>query len=179
MTADELLLLPDDGLRHELVRGKLTSKPLPGMQHGLTVAGFGASLGTFVKNHNLGRTMTRSGYVLSFNPDTVRAPDVSFVHRDRIEKNEIVEGYRSGAPDLVVEVISASDGYTEVEEKLMGWLEGGCQLVMIVNPYLHVVKSYWSPEEVTVYEVGDVLNGGAVVPGWELPVDELFADLAD
>src|ERR1043165_1921410 len=101
MTADELLQMPDDGMRHELVRGELTTMVPPGIEHGEIALAIGAELRAFVKQHGLGRAYVETGYVLERNPDTVRGPDVSFVRADRVVKSR---KYYSGPPDLAVEV---------------------------------------------------------------------------
>ena len=88
-----------------------------------------------VRANKLGRVYAaETGFRLALDPDTVRAPDVAFVRQERIEEVGKVEGYWPGAPDLAVEVISPGDLYTEVEEKVFTWLEGGTRLVIVVDP---------------------------------------------
>lgn len=87
-----------------------------------------------------------TGFKITQNPDTVRAPDAAFVRRESIEKQGIPKGFWEGAPDLAVEVISPNDTYTEVDE----WLSAGCSLVWVVNPRRETVEVYQSPEDITV-----------------------------
>lgn len=85
MTADELMRLPDDGQRYELVRGELRTMAPGGDEHGSIAGTFHSSLGPYVRAHNLGRTyVADTGYRLTTDPDTVRAPDVAFVRRERV-----------------------------------------------------------------------------------------------
>ncbi|MGH8059597.1 MAG: Uma2 family endonuclease, partial [Candidatus Entotheonellia bacterium] len=85
------------------------------------------------------------------------------------------EGYWPGAPDLAIEVISPSDTYTEVEEKVLDWLEAGTRMVIVVNPRKRVVTVYRSLAHIVILTEGDTLDGGDVVPGWTMPVRDVFA----
>jgi Uma2 family endonuclease len=177
MTADELLRLPDDGMRHELVRGELRTMPPGGDEHGSLSATLHGSLFPHVRAQNLGRTyIADTGFRLASDPDTVRAPDVAFVRRERVEATGPLTGFRDGAPDLVVEVISPTDLYTEVEEKVAEYLDHGARMVFVVNPRRRTVARHRPGEPVRTLTVDDVLDGEDVVPGWSLPVRELFED---
>jgi Uma2 family endonuclease len=116
-----------------------------------------------------------TGFQLASNPDTVRAPDVAFVRQDRATAVEEETGYFPGAPDLVAEVISPHDLYTEVEEKVIAWLEAGTQMVLVVNPRKRIVTVYRSLKDISVLTENDYLDGADVVPGWTLPVRDIFA----
>jgi Uma2 family endonuclease len=175
MTADELLRLPRGRERHELVRGELRTMAPTGFEHGGVTSRFDRSLGPYVATHNLGEVVTgEPGFLLTVNPDTVRAPDVAFVRRERLEATGRVRGYWPGAPDLVVEVISPNDLYTEVDEKVAEWLEHGTQLVFVVNPRRRTVAVHRPGQPVRILAENDVLDGEDVVPGWSLPVRDLF-----
>src|SRR5688572_2615564 len=126
MTADQLAALPDDGQRHELVAGELRTMSPSGGGHGRLAARFTISLGQHVRAHHLGEVLAaETGFLLATDPDTVRAPDVAFVSSERAGPLGDVMGYWPVAPDLVVEVISPNDRYTEVKEKVATWLEHG------------------------------------------------------
>lgn len=93
LTADELLGLPDDGLRHELVRGELRTMSPRGDEPGAIASQFHLSLGPYVHAHSLGRTyLADTGLRLTTDPDTVRAPDVAFVRRERVEATAPLRG---------------------------------------------------------------------------------------
>jgi Uma2 family endonuclease len=177
-TAEELLRMPDDGFRYELVRGELRKMPPAGSEHGVIAMDIGVSLGNHVKANRLGRVYAaETGFLLASDPDTVRAPDVAFVSRERVEEAGRVAGYWPGAPDLVVEVVSPNDTHAQVTEKALAWLEAGCRMVLVADPERRVVTVYRSRSEIRILtaEAGDVIDGGDVVPGWKLPVAELFA----
>jgi len=175
MTADDLLDLPDDGMRHELVRGELRTMAPPMYPHGKSTDKFGRSLENYVEDHRLGEVKrSEIGYRLTTDPDTVRAPDVAFVSREHLAALGDIVGYFPGAPDLVVEVISPNDRYTEVDEKVAEWLEHGARLVFVVNPRRRVVVVHRPGERPQTLGVDDVLDGEDVVPGWTLAVRDLF-----
>jgi len=175
MTADELLRMPDDGFRYELVRGDLRKMPPAGYEHGKRAIRFGWKLIQYVEAHNLGDVCgAETGFKLASNPDHVLAPDVAFVRRERAEAAGNVQGYWPGAPDLAVEVISPGDTYAEVEEKVFDWLEAGTRMVIVLNPRRRSVTVYRSPTDIVVLSENDTLDGGDVVPGWKIPVKELF-----
>jgi Uma2 family endonuclease len=167
--------MPDDGFRYELVRGELRKMAAAGYIHGRVVMNLSTPLDQYVRAHNLGTVCAaETGFKLASNPDTVRAPDVAFIRRERVEEVGDVGGYWPGAPDLVVEVISPSDTYSEVEEKILEWLEAGVRLVIVANPRKRVITVYRSLTDITVLTEHDVLSGGDVVPGWTMLVRHVF-----
>lgn len=175
MTAEELLRMPDDGFRYELVRGELRRMSPAGPRHGRVVINITTPLDQHVRAHSLGTVYAaETGFQLAADPDLVRAPDVAFVSRERVEAVGDVESYWPGAPDLAVEVISPHDTYTAVEEKVYDWLEAGVRMVIVANPRRRLVTVYRSLTNVTVLTEHDTLEGGDVVPGWTLPVSVVF-----
>lgn len=175
MTAEELLRWPDDGQRHELIAGELRTMPPAGEEHGTIAMSVGSMLAGYVREHQLGRVVAaETGFLLTTNPDTVRAADVAFIARERAGASPVT-GYRPGAPDLAIEVVSPTDRYSEVEEKVATWLAHGTRLVLVVDPRRRTVTVHRSPTQVQRLTVADTLDGAEVVPGWTLPVRELFA----
>ncbi len=176
VTAEELLRIPNDGFRYELVRGELRRMTPAGNVHGRVAMNFAWPLAQYVRAHDLGTVYAaETGFRLATDPDTVRAPDVAFVSRERIEAVGEVEGYWPGAPDLAVEVISPDDSHVEVEEKVFDWLEAGTKMVLAVNPRRRSVTLYRSQSDIAILTGTDVLDGGDVVPGLQLSLREIFA----
>lgn len=174
-TADELLRLPNDGFRYELIRGELKQMAPAGNEHGSLAALVTGFLIMHVRAQKLGKVYAaETGFKLTIDPDTVRAPDVAFVSQKRLDEAGPVQGYWPGAPDLAVEVISPNDLYTEVSEKVAEWLGAGSSMVVVVNPRTRQVLVHALGADVKVLGVEDTLEGGKVVPGWELPIKELF-----
>jgi Uma2 family endonuclease len=176
VTADELLYMPDDGFRYELVQGELRQMAPAGNVHGRVAMSFAWRLAQYVQENQLGTVYAaETGFRLSSNPDTVRAPDVAFVSRSRVEAVGEVEGFWPGVPDLAVEVISPGDSYIDVEEKVLAWLDAGTKMVIVINPRQHSATVYRSQTDITALTEADVFYGGDVVPGFELAVREIFA----
>ena len=174
-TANELLRYQGDGSRYELIRGELKRMAPAGNEHGFLAAVFIGLLITHVRTKKLGRVYAaETGFKLATDPDTVRAPDAAFISQKRLDEVGPVQGYWPGAPDLAVEVISPNDLYTEVSEKVAEWLQAGSKMVVVVNPRTQQVVVHLSPAGVSVLGVDDTLEGGEVVPGWQLPIKELF-----
>jgi Uma2 family endonuclease len=173
MTADELLAMPDDGFhRYELVRGELLTMSPAGAKHSRIALRIAVHLANYVADKGLGQVFgADTGFVISRDPDTVRAPDASFV---RAERYVDVEEFFPGPPDLAVEVISPSDRYTEVDAKVSEYLDAGTRMVIVIHPAKKTatVTTRAGSSRLTI---NDTLTGADVVPGWSLPMRELFA----
>jgi len=176
VTAAELLDLPTGmGKRYELVRGELRVMSPSGWRHGKIVGVVHTTLGTFVRDHDLGIVFgAETGFRLASNPDTVRAPDVSFVSKQNIPQEEPQEAFWPGAPDLAVEVLSPSDRTGEVDEKIEAWLTAGCAVVWVVDPKLRTVAIYRPDQNAEVRSAGQALTGEPILPDFSCAVDELF-----
>ena len=86
VTADDLVRMPDDGYRYELVRGELRKMPPAGFPHGKIAWAIALRLGTHVESDGLGTLLIAdTGFVLRSDPDHVRVPDVAFVRQERLE----------------------------------------------------------------------------------------------
>ena len=178
VTADDLISMPDDGHRYELVQGELRKMAPAGGPHGVVAGNVFLSLANHIKAAGLGTVFAaETGFRLATNPDTVRAPDCAFVARDRIERVGIPAGYWPGAPDLVVEVVSPGDTFTEVEEKVIAWLAAGCRMVIVLDPRKQTASVYRGPNALSarLLSPADTLSGEDVVPGWSIVVAQLFA----
>ncbi|MBI2877666.1 MAG: Uma2 family endonuclease [Candidatus Tectomicrobia bacterium] len=175
MTAEELIRLPDEGKRYELIEGELRVMAPGGARHG-TIAGTLCGLvSAHVRAHNLGVVCAaETGYRLKRDPDTVRAPDLSFVSHDRIPPQGIPDSYWDLVPDLAVEVVSPSDTADEVLEKVGVWLAAGTRMVWVVHPKTRTVTSYRSLKEIRVLTAEESLEGEDVVPGLSLRIGDLF-----
>jgi Uma2 family endonuclease len=175
MTADDLLRMPDDGFRYELVKGELRKMAPAGHEHGRVAIRFTWRLAQHVETNNLGAVYAaETGFLISTNPDTVRAPDVAFVSGKRLEGVKKPEGYWPGAPDLAVEVVSPGDTYTEVEEKAMEWLEAGSQIVLAINPRKRTVTVFRSLNDIFILNEDSILDLDDIAPGFKVAVKDIF-----
>jgi Uma2 family endonuclease len=176
MTADELFLMPHDGTkRYRLIAGELRTMSPAGSQHGFVANNVALLLTAFVKSRRLGTVFAaETGFVVQRHPDTVLAPDVSFVQRDRLPAEGPPPGFFPGPPDLAVEVISPSERQNEIDEKVELWLNSGLPLLWLVHPRRRTVTVYRSLPEVTLLTESDTLDGGDVLPGFTCRVAEIF-----
>ena len=175
MTADELLMLPDNGKRYELIEGVLNEMSPAGAAHGFVALNAAVMLQQFVQSRGLGAAFAaETGFVLSTDPDTVRAPDAAFVAAERLPTGNLPAGYLRLAPDLVVEVVSPSDTASELHGKVCTWLDSGCRLVWVVYPATRSVTVYRSREDVRVLGEGDALDGSPVFEEFSAEVRDLF-----
>ena len=175
MTADELLRLPDDEYRYELVKGELRVMTPASPRHGRIAMRLGSLIEQHARQHKQGVVYAaETGFQLRQNPDTVRAADAAFVAQDRIPAEGEPEGYWAIAPDLVAEVVSASDSASAVHAKVADWLGAGCRLVWVVYPDTQTVTEYRSLTQIRVLTADQSLEGGDVLPGFDYQVGELF-----
>lgn len=175
MTAGELLLLPRGRFRYELVKGELKIISPCGSEHRAVIVNLTVLPGQHIKARKLGVAFgAETGFKLASNPDTVRAPAISFVTHARIPATGIPKTYWSGAPDLAVEVLSPSDRDIEVKEKTAEWLANGARAVWLGDPKRRSVTVYRSANDVTTLTETDELDGQDVVPGFRCRVAEIF-----
>jgi Uma2 family endonuclease len=176
MTAQELLRLPTGmGERYELVLGELIIMSPAGSRQGRIVSRVNSLLEQAVRRGSLGATLgAETGFVLSRNPDTVRAPDAAFVAAARLPAGDLPDGYFRGAPDLAVEVISPKEAAAEIQSKVTEYFEAGARLVWVVYPDMRQVVVFRSARESVALAGDDSLDGGELVPGLACRVAELF-----
>ena len=175
MSAEELLKLPRGDYRHELIEGELIQMSPAGQRHGKHAARALHELLNHVEENDLGEVFAaETGFILKRNPDLVRAPDVAFVRKERVEQVGDVDGYFPGAPDLAIEVVSPNDTAFEVEEKVEMWLRFGALAVWVLNSKVRSVTVHRPGNKVTRLTEGDTLEGEDVVPGFSIAVAKLF-----
>ena len=175
MTAEELMELPEDGFRYELINGELEKMPPPGPPHGRIAMRLSIYLGQFILDQGLGEAFAaETGFKLTSNPDTVLAPDFSFVTNERFAEGSKTEGYWPGPPNLAVEVLSPSDRPGKVKQKIARWFSFGTTQVWIVDPKHSTITVYRSPEEMTTFSGLDYLEAPDLFPGFRISLDRIF-----
>lgn len=175
LTIEEFERLPEpNDHRLELVRGRLVREPLPAPRHGRIAIKLAARLDGFAERHGLGLVFDHTGFALYRDPDTVRGPDLSFVATDRVPSTGYAGTFWRMAPDLAVEILSPSNRPRQTLEKVNEYLDTGSRLVWVVDPKRRAVTVYQPGTETVRVEVGGTLEGGDVLPGFSLPLAELF-----
>ena len=173
LTADDLLAMPDDGMRRELIEGELIEMPPASDDHGFVGDEFSWQVGSFIRQRNLGRgRMAETGFQLA--PNTVLAPDYAFISYERMSSRPQSRGYAQVVPDLVVEVFSPNDRHPPMARKVRLWLDAGVRLVLVIYPAAQEIHTHHDDGTVQVFGVGDTLTLDPVLPGFACPVADIF-----
>lgn len=162
----------DEFLAAELVEGRLVREPRPGRRHGTTVVRLARALLDYADSHG-GVVTTETGFVLIEDPPTIRGPDVAWV-RDPDKPSSDPDDFFHGAPDLAVEVVSPSNSSSDIQQKVLEYFEAGARQVWVVHPRTRSVVAHGSAHAARVLREVDVLDGGELLPGFEMRVAEIF-----
>lgn len=175
LTADEFSRIYSGKEGHyELVKGEVLEMPPPGGVHGGIAVNIAIGLGSFVRQHNLGRVVVETGFRLESQPDTVRGPDVAFIARDRVPAEGLPRAFFMGAPDLAVEIVSPSDAAGELEMKVSDYLRNGSSSVWVVYPDSQRVQVFRPDGSGRWYSEDSVIEEQELLPGFSLPLHEIF-----
>jgi Uma2 family endonuclease len=158
----------------ELVDGVLVEKAMSTKASLLTTVII-QRIWNFIEKENLGVVLGADGMIRTF-PDQVRIPDVSFLSWGRYPGEEVPdEGISSFVPNLAVEVLSPGNTKAEIDRKLRDYFLAGVELVWVIDPKTQTARSYTTPEDVQRIGKTGSLDGGSVLPGFRLPLKQLFA----
>lgn len=173
LTADELEQMPDDdSVQIELDEGELIRMPPAGMEHGYCGTKIARLLGNYAEEHDFGKVYNAdTGFKLS--DDTVRAPDVAFVRKERLAVVHR-KGFGKGAPDLAVEIFSPSDSVRQLMRKVKQYFAAGCHTVWIVYPERREVQVLEATGADRLLRAGDSLEAPELLPGFSAPVQPIF-----
>ena len=176
LTADELLELPDDGKRYELVRGELIEMPPPGIKHTVVTGRIGRRLGNFVEERGLDFIDgPEAAAYFEQEPDTVRAADYALISRERIPDQLPDRGYVFGAvPDLVVEVISPGHRETTVANRVRMWLDAGVRLALVAYIATREIVAHHADGTMQRFGMEDTLTCEPLLPSFACPVADIF-----
>lgn len=174
VTAADLLQMPQDDARGELIRGELCEMPPPGSLHAEVVARVIALLYAFVNAQQLGRVFGDGGVIIDRDPDTVRAPDAAFFTSERLPLSAAVSGYFSVVPNLIIEVESPHDGRWALHDKALMWLSHGAEIVWVIRPEERCVDIYLPDRSRDRVTEPTQLEGLDVLPGFSCSLEEIF-----
>ncbi len=174
MTAEEFWLLPETEMRQSLVRGEVAETMPPGARHGSIASAFDRRLGTWAEQRKAGWVGVESGFILTRNPDIVRAPDISFVRAEHIPADGVPEAFWHLAPDLAIEVVSPSETAQEVRDKVEDFLAAGTPVVWVAYPKSREVVAHTPDNLARTYRADDLLTAPDLLPGFACRVADLF-----
>ena len=196
MTHEDLLAVPDDGNRYELVRGEILRMPPPQGRHPSIEArlveaigrylyeraralGWEESQGYDARDALVGRVDSGEAgvrFALPDDPDQTRGMDVCYLNPEQVARHRASgpDAYMREVPALAVEVISPSESASYVQEKVDDHLAGGAQLVWLLFPRRRVVQVHSPDHTMIAVTANDLLEGDEVPPGFAVPVDTLF-----
>jgi len=174
ITGEELLAMGDIG-PCELIDGRIVPMSPTGGEHGNIEIILGFALKVFAQHRKLGWVMSGEvGIYTRRHPDRVRGADIVFVSRERLPKPP--EGFLEIAPELIVEIISPSDRWSDMRRKLDEYFAIGVQQVWAVEPDNRTVLVYQTPTSFRELAESGTLVGEGVLEGFSLPVADLFAE---
>ena len=177
-TWQEALELPG-GDRYEVINGELKERTMSFESSAIA--------GLFIELLRGWARRTKAGFVagpdgglaiFSWMPGDVRMPDVTYVSRERVARLPR-RGWLTVAPELAIEVISPNDRIEDAEDKARDYIRAGVDLVWVVIPSTRSVHVWRTDGSRVVLQPGEVLSGEAVLPGFELPVAEIFAEFEE
>lgn len=176
-TLQDVIDLQDrEGVHCELVAGVLVEKPV-GYSESLLAAVIVELLNAFVRSRNLGHVTGEAG-TMELMPELVRIPDVAFTRWDRLPGGERPkERVPRVVPNLAIEVLSENNTPAEMSAKRREYFEAGVNLVWEIDPEQRTATAYRSLTDFDFLGENDRLNGGTVLPGFELSLTEFFAEL--
>ncbi len=158
----------------ELVGGKIIIMSPSGLESDEVAAAIVAQLSNWVRPRKLGRvTASSGGFRLPNAEGDVRAPDAAFILAERLPRT--TEDYAELVPDLMFEVKSKSDSLAKLRQKIQQFLELGTQVAVLVDPRTRTMEVYRLNQDKIILEDGDILQVPELLPGWELPVIEVWA----
>jgi Uma2 family endonuclease len=174
-TEDELLALEHPGLKCELINDELIMSPT-GFRHEEIGAALLTAMRIHARRHQLG-SVCGSSLGCWMVSENLLSPDISFIRRDRLPVTK-AEGDRffRGAPDIVVEIQSPWDRESRLHEKAEDYFLSGARLLWVVDPEDKTIRVYRSPSAPSLLTENDVLDGEDVLPGFRLPLSELFGE---
>lgn len=177
VTADEftVMSMTDDRL-YELVRGRVVrekgyTRPI----HGRLESRMAHLLESWMEERNDGgAVMTNSSFVVATDPDTVRRPDVAYISAERIPESRYGPAIWRLGPDVVVEVTSPSNTWTDIQERVTDYFSAGTRLVWVVDPPTRTVTVYRQDVRAQRLGTNAELEGEDALPGFRVRLDRLF-----
>jgi Uma2 family endonuclease len=175
MTVDEFFKLHGHESNVDLVRGQVVRYPMPGIRHGVVCVNAGSILREFVRSHKLGRVMGNDTHI-RITDDTARGADVCYASYAKLPPGTSPEGMLEIPPELVIEVRSPSDLWTDALGKMLDYIRIGVPVVIILDPKTESASVFRPGERQDIFEKDQTLTIPDVLPGFEVPVTRFFEE---
>lgn len=176
MTLEEVRQLNPDEQPGELVRGVFVPMSRPTIRHGFVTAKVVFILMRYLEQNPIGQVVCNdAGFVLEQQPDTLRGPDVGVILKERIPPEGLPDDWWEGAPDLAVEIVSRSQTAHDLAKKALEYLQAGTKMVWVIDPESRTVAVYTPPDHIRILGESETLDGGDVLPNFQIRVGELFS----
>ena len=174
VTADDVWKMGEDA-HVEVIRGELREVAAAGGRHGRVGGRFAFHLSSYGIQNGVGDTYTsETGFIIEQSPLTLLVPDVVFIKNEHLPEGGEPVGFFKTPPDVVVEVRSPSQTVNEFFEKVDSYLNFGVPLVWAADFEGRTITAFYRTGPVRVYRAGELLDGGDVLPGFSVPVDDFF-----
>jgi Uma2 family endonuclease len=174
LTVDEFFRLHGHESNVELVRGTVVRWPMPGAEHGAVASAADFELRGFARANKLGRVMSNDTLV-RLGPDTTRGADVCFLSYAKLPADQkLPKGVLEAIPELVVEVKSPSDSWTDVLSKVEDYLGAGVEVVLVLDPATESASAYRTGANQLTFAKDGELTVPDVLPGFAVPVARFF-----
>lgn len=175
LSAEEFWMLPDDGLRCELVRGRIVTMNMPGFRHGEICVNVTVILSAHIKSCKCGRLVSNdTGVQTERDPDTVRGADLAYYSYGRLPQGTSPDRYPSVAPEIVFEVRSPWDRWSEIQIKVGEYLNADVLAVCVLDPETDTVTVYRANEPPRVLRGDDELLFPGILDDFRMPVLRFF-----
>jgi Uma2 family endonuclease len=174
-TDDELIAMPHDGRKREIIDGELVVMSPASFNHGKIISRLSFALGEYIYPRQLGELADgQTGFRLK--SDDLFSPDIAFVSTAGASAHQQRgDVFFHGAPELLVEVLSPSDTVEVLEEKLAQFFREGLRCAWVVHPKTRTVHVYRSLTSIAILTSQDSLDGEDVIPGFRYEISKLFA----
>jgi Uma2 family endonuclease len=175
MTAEQFGQRPDPGYPEGLVRGRVVAMRVPDRRHGCVCSRAVLVFGNYVDGRDIGRVMCNdSGVITERAPDTVRGADVAYYSYARIPKGMLPAGYGPEVPELVVEVRSTHDRWSEILEKVSEYLNAGVLVVVVLDPEPQIAQVFTADDPPMTLKTEEELVLPGVLDEFRLRVGQFF-----
>ncbi len=174
LTLDEFLRMEETKPASEYACGEAFQKPMPDVPHSAIQIFLGAVLYPFLTQTRIGRAFTELRCIFGApGRERTYVPDLTYVARARLPS----ERHLHAAPDLAIEILSPDQHVAHFLDKIQFYLLYGVRLVWVIDPATATVTAQVPGEEARILSTGDTLDGGDVLPGFSVAVDDIFSQM--